>query len=598
MSSASAGADIHDRFIRDVFIDPIRTVVVVDDEYPTLDSLAAKEAGDKDAWNKGNTGEVKAVRQLLKFARNRSKPWLVDVHDGKKITSTSEQGIATHLDHSDLLVLDYHLDGNDGSGDAAINILRKLAQSDHFNLVIVHTKGYQGDLEKVNREIALGLTHTDPALSINDEIEKSSLIDALDEWEEGHEGITAKLEAEISENTYLQVRSDFPGNPCGILSLEDGARLRELWLGRPEGLNIDLGKLAKWIVSKKQEQLIRQFSPDDLGSVHIGSSDGVNWIRTDKLFITVLPKECAPDQFEISLINAIRTSFPSPHRLLLTRMRAEIDQRGLNAETAILKNRHLQAEWLNDFLKSDPVDNRAVIQSTINRHWEALGDELSARLASFAEELRDYFSPMGSDEVMRKCGLNMADVGTNESLKRFNCFSSTKPVDRSHLTTGHVFRNVDSGEEGGPGFWVCLSPACDMVPDQKRTGIGLGDSIPFVAVRLQKVADRTALKNATNNAFLFLDVDGDICTFSIYREGNVTSNPDWEQKFARDKGRFSSSNGFTLGTLREIEGELKVVWGDASVVAQLRSEYALNLLQRIGMSLSRPGLGMNFKARP
>ena len=129
-------------------------------------------------------------------------------------------------------------------------------------------------------------------------------------------------------------------------------------------------------------------------------------------------------------------------------MRAEINQHGLIAEAAILGNKHIQAEWLNDFLKTEAIDSRAVIHSSVSRHWEALRDELGQTLGDFSKELHDYFSPLGVNQVMERCGLNKADIGTDESLKEFNCFSSTKPIDRSHLTTGHILR-VRAIDEGG-----------------------------------------------------------------------------------------------------------------------------------------------------
>lgn len=592
MTEAVVEVGVHDRLIREVFIEPIRTVIVVDDDYPTLDNLAAKELEEDGAW-KGDKNDVQRVRQLLGFARKRDKPWLVDIHDG---TSDAERGIATHLGYSDLLVLDYHLEGNGGSGDKAIGILRSLAQNDHFNLVIVHTKGFQGDFDKVVREIALGLTYPDSGLAFSKE-EEQSLREALDRWEDQDEKISTKLEAEVSENTYLQLSTERPVNPNGLLGLTEGGNIRQLWQGYPGKNEIDLRQLAKWLVLKKQEQLAKQFSPENLGSVQVGRIGDINWIRTEKLFITVLSKQCNPDQFEAKLTDAIKTSFPSPHRLLLTKMRNEIDQRGLVAEGAILGNRHIQAEWLNDFLRASPVDLRSVIHNTVSRHWEAFGDQLSQTLGDFTKELRDYFSPLGIDDVMGKCGLSTADLGTTESLKYFNCFSSTKSIDRSHLTTGHVFRINAIDESKGPCFWICLSPACDMVPDQKEFP-GLSDCIPFVAVRLRGVSDNSAVKRATENIFLFLKIDEKIETFSIYKDGLNTNNPDWEQKFARNKGRFNANNGLELGSIQEKDGELTADWVKATVVAQLRSEYALNLLQRIGALLSRPGLGMNFRRRP
>jgi hypothetical protein len=65
--------------------------------------------------------------------------------------------------------------------------------------------------------------------------------------------------------------------------------------------------------------------------------------------------------------------------------------------------------------------------------------------------------------------------------------------------------------------------------------------------------------------------------------------------YARNDGRFHEENKLTLCNISEKDGDLVSSWSEASVVAQLRSEYALNLLQSIGGQLSRPGLGMNFK---
>lgn len=591
MTSAVAGNAIHDQIIQEVFIDPIRTVIVVDDEYPTLDSLTAKEVGEKECWN-GEPENVQRVRELLGFARSKVRPWLVDVHDGKKVTSKSEQGIAPHLDHSDLLVLDYHLDGIEGKGDAAIDILRKLAQNDHFNLVIVHTKGYEGDLDQVVREIALGLTFYDPELCLT-EPEMISIKEALAQWEEHDDGITSKLEGEISEDTYLKVRNI---NCNGLLSLEEGHRLLEFCKAVKTTIKIDPKALAKWLVMTKQAQLKKQFSTENLGHIQVGRTAETNWIRTDKLFVTVLSKGCSPAQFETKLVNAIKSSSPSPHRLLLTKMRSEIDQHGLTAEAMILGNRNIQAEWLNDFLKPDSIDPRGVINNTINRHWEALGDQLRFSLSNFAKQLYHFYSPLGTDKVMAECGLNKSDVGTAKTLKYFNCFTSTKPIDRSHLTTGHVFRKEADVAGGEPEFWICLSPACDMVPGQNNYP-GLSDSVPFVAVFLHKVAENCALSQATKNVFLFLDIDGEIETFSIHKDGNVTANLNWVQVFARNQGYFHEENKLTLSTIVEKDRELTANWFDAVVVAQLRSEYALNLLQRVGALLSRPGLGMNFKGR-
>jgi hypothetical protein len=376
-----------------------------------------------------------------------------------------------------------------------------------------------------------------------------------------------------------------------VLKSDEGQRIFALWKDRPKKISLKIEPLINWLIWRKQQKLANQFSADDFGAVQVGNSKDINWIRTDKLFVTVLSKSCSPNQFEEKLQDAIKASFPSPHRLLLTKMRTEINLRGLVAEAAILGSRHIQTEWLNDFLKPNQTDTRAVIHNAISRHWEALGDQLRSTLNGFAEQLHQIFSPLGVEDLMAKCGLDKADIGTVETLKYFNCFSSTKPIDRSHLTTGHVFR-INTSDEESEEFWVCLSPACDMVPGRRK-----GDCIPFTAVRLYESTDNNAIKNATKNIFLFLKIDNEVKSFSIYKDGNMTANPDLEQMFAHNKGRFNENNELSVASIVEETGSLDVNSFNVTVVAQLRYEYALYLLQRVGAYLSRPGLGMNFKGR-
>ena len=154
--------------IRDVYIDPIRTVVVIDDEFPSLDGLIA-EKWDGEKGRGGTEENAEKVKNILAACRRKDRRWLVDVHDGKKISTDDDQCIASHLHQSDLMILDYHLEGNEGSGDKAIAILKELAANDHFNMVIIYTKGYEndaGDLDRVIGEIALGLSSSKSDLAL------------------------------------------------------------------------------------------------------------------------------------------------------------------------------------------------------------------------------------------------------------------------------------------------------------------------------------------------------------------------------------------------------------------------------------------------
>ena len=132
------------QFIEEAFIEPIRSVLIVDDDYPTYDEIL--NAG-------GNTGtpedpharktwrqQRERVRSVISVFRRRQPPLLVDIHDGTNVTTENELTAATHLHQCDLLVLDYELDRDKPrNGTRAIEIIRALMANHHFNLVVIYT---------------------------------------------------------------------------------------------------------------------------------------------------------------------------------------------------------------------------------------------------------------------------------------------------------------------------------------------------------------------------------------------------------------------------------------------------------------------------
>ncbi len=160
-----------------------------------------------------------------------------------------------------------------------------------------------------------------------------------------------------------------------------------------------------------------------------------------------------------------------------------------------------------------------------------------------------------------------------------------KPPEGWHLTTGHVFTMNGN-------YWVCLSPACDMVPSQlsatRKTAFG--DRLPFMGVRLQTVGDNTIPKDVQSNRFLFLPLNGEVKAFCFNDPSGENSAPTWHTLYAEKKGELGA--GFTFIALSTEMGKRRLITHryPAVVVSQLRYEYALNLMQRLGSSLTRIGL--------
>ena len=123
-------------FVAEAYIEPIRSVVIIDDDYPTYDEVLSAEIKDdavpeSKAWRRN----PERIRKVIRRFRERTPPLLVDIHDGKNVDSDRDAALTSHLHQSDLLVLDYQLDpARENDGTLAIDILRQLISNDHFNL--------------------------------------------------------------------------------------------------------------------------------------------------------------------------------------------------------------------------------------------------------------------------------------------------------------------------------------------------------------------------------------------------------------------------------------------------------------------------------
>ncbi|EOV1749452.1 tyrosine-type recombinase/integrase [Salmonella enterica] len=153
--------------LKSAYIDPIRTVTVIDDEYPTIDDLISST---KDSFSQDN---ISRLKDIIDISRSEEYNWLLDVYNGKE-KKIQEGTVSNRLYHSDLLILDYHLDGEDsGYCKKSIDIIKNLSENRHFNIVAVHTKGYDGQKGSVNEVLIDIITSLQerPAISIlNDKI--------------------------------------------------------------------------------------------------------------------------------------------------------------------------------------------------------------------------------------------------------------------------------------------------------------------------------------------------------------------------------------------------------------------------------------------
>lgn len=620
-SSSSDILPSYKDLIREAFLDPIRMVTVIDDEYPTLSAFLNVELNKNQPVGNKNPGlsqsQMKAeniarLRTIMNMCHNEHK-WCLDVYDGQSPRfGIDNQNHPSHINHSDLLILDYHLDENSDDGFRARNILKSLAINNYFNLVVVHTKGANEDIEIVYDEILGDLINLDISnINISDDniYKIETWLDENDPDQYKFPLINAQLDRKDIIRTLtdhsLGINFDNPDHPC--------YQARSEITSISKGVKLDKVFILNWIISSnlsRYPDLKKTGLSNKLSWNH--TNDG-NFISTGRIFITVVEKEreMAINDIYDKLYHSLIIQQASPMLLLMAKIRQELDDRGIEQANSIIDNHNAQAGWLYDLMSNADKDSTKH-HDAIDRHWEQLALASKEALILFSEKIVSSLKNEHTDsaKIIENFYPNTSK-NDFEVLKHLNSYASTRDVNSTHLTTGTIFELL---EKNTPEYWVCLTPACDLVPSQGKAKwedrIG-ANHLPFQAVKLFKSTDteKNIRKKINQNEMLFININGSIETFKFRSSPNTT--PTWETFYAVNHGDLDENKEFEVQSLRLITGGIKQrgrgkkkrtkETKDKSVlrfsntltaktIVELRYEYALNLLQKFGSNQSRVGL--------
>ncbi len=580
------------KFIEEVFITPIRSVLIIDDEYPTIDSLLETRDKRSNFWETCSPEVLRNADDLLsftKFCRESDRGWLVDVHDGQNIEFSNEVPLASHLIERDLLILDYHIDGDSGTPSKAVQILKKLSGSSNFNIVIVYSKD---NPDKIFREIVLDFVSPQfrPSLTVD---ESESVRRGIIEWYIEDAEIESKLKESITGSVYIELfllkESKLRDSNVKLVC----SNFLNLLKGKPDSLR-DLSNqlIFNYFLSEFEARM-----PNEIASLTSISrpTATTKWIRSDNLFVTFVQKSSEGNSAELipTAIEALCDWNPSPNRLFLSKFRAVLAAQAAQADDKAMRNLEMQALWLHEMLSADPLERRGRIQDAVARYGERLLDAAIPDVTSFACDVIKLFDDDEDKGAVVKRFFSI-DIKDGPSLQEarigHNIYCCSKEPVGSHLTIGHIL-------EMGSDLWVCLTPACDLVPMRKSKFPG--DAIRFKAVKLYVCPTAEAALSDKGGSTLFLDISGRRRFLSFNRDCVEGASPDWAEFLALNQGAISQASlsidicRFSWVKTSENEAE---DFGPmhhldkAKIVSQLRYEYAINLLHRLGHNLARVGL--------
>ncbi|MGE7152990.1 response regulator receiver domain [Methylorubrum rhodesianum] len=577
-------ADHYSAFLQEAFIDPIRSVLIIDDDYPTYEEIlnpGARAEGtehpvDVKQWRRDPEPILKVIRRF----RSSTPPLLVDIHDGFNVEAVADVATAAHLHQSDFLVLDFQLDrSRTDDGTQAIAIIRQLARNDHFNLVLVHT---QTELDVVFEQVCLAML-SKPGGQIDEGAAEAAgkLID--EDADKVRPDLGEEILTSIGRTQYLASRyeaHEFTGR--AFSGKAPFGKFKEL-LDEAKFKKSDIKTVLDYAVEHAGRKLA-EFMVDGDDPIPTRSKGDIKWLKTGTVFVAFCRKNDSQDLMA-EMLKALNDWRPPPSRLYLAKLRAVMDDQGMVAQELALGHKHALAHWYDRLLRSDARERQSRVAESVQRH----SDEL---LAAVLRDVIDYANRLVDAEIaagdIDKLAIKHFDIDLqNDERKRqalleHNAFVCSKPRFGWHLTTGHVFTlNGD--------HWICLSPACDTVPTQLTNfqKESFGSRLPFTAVKLNKLAGSHMLTDVNSNRYVFLRIDGEITCFGF--DPKPGSAPYWRTLYAENEGELKDWSFDVLLTATRGK-ELVFEKASAHVVSQLRYEYALNLIQRLGISLTRIGL--------
>ena len=474
--------DHYANFVAEAYIDPIRSVVIIDDDYPTYDEVLSPEFKDdaireSKAWREN----PHRIRGVIRKFRARTPPLVVDIHDGRNVDPAGEVDLTSHLHQSDLLVLDYELDrAKQNDGTLAIDILRRLISNDHFNLVVIYTSH---DLDQVFYDVLTGLVgvseENSPAQADIDAAQE-----LVEEADERVERLRKRILASMKREAYFDCRLS-PAKAIGKMLNGKPPYAEFKAICDEAGWKPHERKIVFWyVLSGVQDRHCDQMQSHNRVQLD-WSSDAPYWIQSDTIFVAFSDKTHGDDLIG-ELKHALNAWNPEPSRLLLGKLRADVHEHGVTAQTPVLTSRRALTLWYLRLLRADEDLHHQYVAEVVARHSDQVMSNILPKVEDFAERLIHSERALEEDHLRLCCKRFRVDLSksaeTDKALLEHNAFVCGKAPGGRHLTTGHIFDLCGR-------FWICLSPACDLVPSQVRKvqSDALGRWLPFMAVRLHSV---------------------------------------------------------------------------------------------------------------
>lgn len=558
--------------VQEAYIRPIRTVLAVDDDFHQYDAATPGK----------DPGRAKAIWRAC-----RKRGLICDIDDGSDLIKGDD---TSHLLKSDLVILDYHLRGDESKW--SLGLLRRLADSEHASLVVVYTK--EPNILSVRRSIAAHL------LGCKAKDQWFSKPDFADVWDR----VADKL-MDIPSDTLIEAYVRGDKGPC-----RSDKRLQ----GLLKALQVPGPAIPAVIDALYNTAIIQAFGVEPGNPCKkpplLGGSENTPWVYANNLFVVCVVKtEKNKDDGDLvfkELEKALSEWNPDFMMASVAFARGEFARGGFDHERSSLSDPSLQAGWLYHAwagsIEERDIRLRVLFERIIRSY---AGNVLNKVIEFGSKHVPRNESPAANLETLKAAIDHFCptDRPTEESvLHVLNEYLVVEDLP-GHVETGTIFSPAADGIKKGI-VYLCVTPACDLVP---RKPSGSWEKLvhphrPMIAMKCA-ISDVTTenLKIAEQSKCIYLTVGGKQKVVTLSDDKKPAPSLEWF--FMSGMGKIAEDQTFAAISFSQDkpnaavgDGKLKVETTSMKAIAQIRAIYANRIMQAAGQHMSR--IGVDFVSYP
>lgn len=556
----------------------IRSVMLIDDKFPTYEQLS-------EGKSEIDTHHLGKARVLHKAFRDQKV-----ICDIENDTDTLDPD---RVRKCDLIVLDYFLE--DQNPSKSIELINKIAENKQLNLVVLYTSE---DLDQVWLRIATNLRGqwekyneiltSDEHIQLWEELEKSSLTDIID-----LESLKEYLfQSELPKTTSDAIKKEFDS-----LCKAEGKKF-------PWQVSSDFVKA--WVHHYVVNILKLTTLNSKIKSIK-GSSSSPKWLLVGNVFIAFQNKIKGDDHDASEIMKCLHDALlswkPNAIRLITSEIQNALENEPLAFDHQIERDLKTQAGWLFNILKeNEPEAITSAIDQLLKRVAGNIGEKLlsETNIAAFAKNvfvLEKSKLTSNTDANIPKAAaisVGLDNCEDHEIVHALNSDLSMQEFTGSFVTTGTIFKE-DTGKLDNGKWYVCVSPACDMVPNQKNGSFAEAfDPNRAAKVLVLKPENiNEALRDAHQSRFLFIEEKGKRLALSAYN--GTTKQPDICMMYIHKHGnnstlQMTSFNASVLSQDPAKTNEPILLTKTFTPKYQLREPYAARLQTHASHHMGRIGV--------